>query len=156
MLHQSNEVSASDPHPHPDEAPYVADPPCDGAFFTRSRSLIGLTFDTCASCQRVGHAGSSDDARTEVHDVVSTDGTIIHHNIPCPQSDSIPLHVSISADLDHPGEASRAYLFDFKPLLPVCTAIGWGAGLGGLGARSFGGSEGRWSRIRHIDVGHVG
>jgi hypothetical protein len=51
----------------------VANTPCHSALLTSCTGLICLAFNT------------------QVHDVVAADGTIIHNNIPSPQSDSIPL-----------------------------------------------------------------
>jgi len=51
----------------------IADSPCYGALLAGGRSLVCLTFDT------------------EVHNVVSADGTVVDDNVPSPQSDGIPL-----------------------------------------------------------------
>jgi len=51
----------------------VANSPGHRAFFARGRSLIRLTFDT------------------EIHDVVSANGTVIDNNVPSPKGDGIPL-----------------------------------------------------------------
>lgn len=50
----------------------VANTPSDCAFFRCRRGLIGLTFNT------------------EVHDVIATNGAVVNHDIPCPQSDGGP------------------------------------------------------------------
>lgn len=46
--------------------------PSHSALFTRSRGLIGLTLDA------------------EIHDVIPTDGAVVHHDIPGPQGHGIP------------------------------------------------------------------
>jgi len=51
----------------------VAYAPRDCALLAGSGRLVGLTLDT------------------QVHDVVSADGAVIHNNIPCPKRNSIPL-----------------------------------------------------------------
>lgn len=51
----------------------IADSPSYCAFFTRGRSLVGLTFDT------------------KVHNVVSANSTVINDDIPSPESNSAPL-----------------------------------------------------------------
>lgn len=51
----------------------VADPPSNSALLACSTSLVSLTLDT------------------EIHDMVPADSTIIHHNIPSPERDSVPL-----------------------------------------------------------------
>merc|ERR1719270_2407337 len=50
-----------------------AHPPGHGAFFTGGTGLICLTLNA------------------KVHDVVPADGAVVHHNVPGPQSHSIPL-----------------------------------------------------------------
>lgn len=52
---------------------YVADSPCDGALLTCGRSLVGLALDA------------------EVHDVVTANGAVVDDDIPCPESDGVPL-----------------------------------------------------------------
>lgn len=51
----------------------VANTPCYSAFLTGSGCLVRLALDT------------------EVHDVISANGTIIDDNIPCPKSYGVPL-----------------------------------------------------------------
>lgn len=51
----------------------VADAPSNSAFLARSGCLIRLALDT------------------EIHDVVSANGTVINDNIPSPERDGIPL-----------------------------------------------------------------
>lgn len=50
----------------------IANPPSHCALLTRVGSLVGLTLDA------------------QVHDVVSTNGTIVHDDIPCPQGHCTP------------------------------------------------------------------
>lgn len=58
---------------------YVADSPSYGALLASSRSLVGLTLNT------------------EVHDVISANGTVVDYNVPRPKRDGIPLHIIKSA-----------------------------------------------------------
>ena len=51
----------------------VAHSPCDGALLRGGRGLVGLTLDA------------------EVHDVVAADGAVVHHDVPRPQRNSVPL-----------------------------------------------------------------
>lgn len=51
----------------------VADSPSYGALLASSRSLVGLTLNT------------------EVHDVISANGTVVDYNVPRPKRDGIPL-----------------------------------------------------------------
>ena len=51
----------------------IADPPCYCALLACSGCLVGLAFNA------------------EVHNVVSADGAVIDHDIPCPKGDGIPL-----------------------------------------------------------------
>jgi hypothetical protein len=51
----------------------IADTPSNSAFLTGSTCLISLALDA------------------EIHDVVSAYSTVVHHNIPSPESDSVPL-----------------------------------------------------------------
>lgn len=51
----------------------IANAPSYCALFICSCALVGLTFNA------------------EIHDVVSADSAVVHHYIPCPESDSIPL-----------------------------------------------------------------
>lgn len=54
----------------------VADSPGNSALVVGSRNLIGLTLNA------------------EVHNMVSADGAVIHHNVPCPQCHRVPfLHL---------------------------------------------------------------
>lgn len=50
----------------------ITNAPGNGTFLTGGRCLIGLTFDA------------------QVHDVITTNGTVVHHNVPGPQSDGAP------------------------------------------------------------------
>jgi len=52
---------------------YIANAPGDCTLFTGSRSLVGLALDA------------------QVHDVVAADGAVVDHNVPCPESDGVPL-----------------------------------------------------------------
>lgn len=52
---------------------YIADSPSDCALLAGRRSLVGLTVDT------------------QVHDVVSADGAVIHDDVPSPERDGVPL-----------------------------------------------------------------
>lgn len=78
---------------------------------------------------------------TQVHDVVTADGTVVDDNVPSPESDSVPLTRGISLDLYGSSEGTT-YLLDFETLLSVRSSVG----LGGL-------SLGR--SIGHLNVGHV-
>jgi len=60
----------------------VTDAPCHCTFFTCSRRLVCLTLDA------------------EIHDMISADSTVIHDDIPSPESYGVPL-------------------LDFEPLLAV-------------------------------------
>ena len=51
----------------------VAHPPGHGAPLAGGRGLVGLALDA------------------QVHDVVPADGAVVHHDVPGPQSNSIPL-----------------------------------------------------------------
>ena len=51
----------------------VADPPSNSAFLTGGAGLVCLAFDT------------------EIHDVIPTNCTIIHNNIPSPKGNGAPL-----------------------------------------------------------------
>jgi len=51
----------------------IADTPSNGTLLVGGSALVGLTFDA------------------KVHDVVSTDSTVVNDNIPRPKSNSIPL-----------------------------------------------------------------
>lgn len=51
----------------------VTNAPSDSAFFGRSCTLVGLTFDA------------------KIHDMISTDGTVIDNDVPSPESDGVPL-----------------------------------------------------------------
>jgi len=51
----------------------IADTPSNSTLLVSGSALVGLTFDA------------------KVHDVVSTDRTVVNDNIPRPKSDSIPL-----------------------------------------------------------------
>lgn len=64
----------------------IAHTPGNSAFLRRVRALIRLALDT------------------KVHDVISANGTVVHHNVPSPQS-------------------HRAPLLDFKPLLTWWTRV---------------------------------
>jgi hypothetical protein len=52
---------------------YVADTPGDCAFLARGGGLVGLAFNA------------------KVHDVVAANGAVVDDDIPCPESDRIPL-----------------------------------------------------------------
>ena len=51
----------------------VAHPPGHRALLTGGRGLVGLALDA------------------QVHDVVAADGAVVHHNVPSPQGDGVPL-----------------------------------------------------------------
>jgi len=51
----------------------IADSPGHGALLIRSRSLVGLTFNTV------------------VHDMISANGAVVDDDIPGPESHSVPL-----------------------------------------------------------------
>lgn len=51
----------------------VAYAPGNSALFARSRGLVCLTLDT------------------EVHDVIAADGTVVDNDVPCPESNGVPL-----------------------------------------------------------------
>lgn len=50
----------------------ITNSPCNCTLFTGGWCLVSLAFNT------------------EIHDMISADGTIVNHNIPSPQSHSIP------------------------------------------------------------------
>ncbi|KAF6032171.1 hypothetical protein EB796_009521 [Bugula neritina] len=56
--------------------------PGHSTLLTSSRCLVSLTFNT------------------QIHDMISTNGTIVHHNIPCPQGYCIPLKQSMTISHD--------------------------------------------------------
>jgi len=51
----------------------IADTPSDGALLGSGGRLVGLTLDA------------------QIHDVISADGTVVHHDVPGPQSHGVPL-----------------------------------------------------------------
>ena len=51
----------------------VAHPPGHGALLAGGAGLVGLALDA------------------QVHDVVPADGAVVHHDVPGPQSDGVPL-----------------------------------------------------------------
>jgi len=51
----------------------VANSPSDGALLAGGARLVRLTLDT------------------EVHDVVAADGAVVHHDVPGPEGDGVPL-----------------------------------------------------------------
>ena len=51
----------------------VAHPPGHGALLAGGAGLVGLALDA------------------QVHDVVPADGAVVHHNVPGPQSNGVPL-----------------------------------------------------------------
>lgn len=71
------------------EGPHVANTPCDGALLGCGGALVCLTFNTWVD--ELHLEGTWKDARTQVHDMVSADGTIVHHNIPGPKGNGVPL-----------------------------------------------------------------
>lgn len=76
--------------------------------------------------------------RTKIHDMVTTDSTVIDDDIPCPERYCVPLIHSISGAItDVVTHRARlgAYLFYFEPLLPffaILLSFGWGRGGGGI------------------------
>jgi len=96
----------------------ITDSPSDCAFLTRGRSLVGLAFDA------------------QVHDVVSADSTVIDDDIPCPESNSIPL-------------------LDFKTFLAIRCPVGCSLGFTSSSSNLLGWHCARPRRsVGHIDVGH--
>ena len=51
----------------------VAHAPRDRALLRGRRCLVRLAFDA------------------EIHDVIATDGAVVHHDVPCPESHCVPL-----------------------------------------------------------------
>jgi len=92
----------------------IANAPSDSAFFAGCGSLVGLTFDA------------------QIHDMVSTDGAVIDHNIPGPKGDCIPL-------------------FDFETLFTVSAAVGSSLSLASYLLYWRSGSR---RSISHINVRH--
>jgi hypothetical protein len=83
--------------------------------------------------------------------VVSTDGAVVNHDIPRPQSNSVPL-----TQISNCGFVSKmvsAYLFDFKPFPAVRGSVSgsplcnFGIGLGFRGSR--------WTGVGHLDISHL-
>jgi hypothetical protein len=70
--------------------PHIAYAPGDCAFLCCSSSLICLTFDAYSMfsvyCRCLKGL-----CLTKIHDVIPTDGAVVDDDIPCPESDSIPL-----------------------------------------------------------------
>jgi len=52
---------------------HVAHTPSNSALLTGSAGLVGLAFDA------------------KLHDVVTTDGAVVYHDVPSPQRNSVPL-----------------------------------------------------------------
>ena len=75
------------------DATNVADAPSHSTFFTRRRCLVGLTVDACG-CVSLEKVSKYSSIRTEIHDVVSTDRTVVYYDIPRPKRDSVPLNRS--------------------------------------------------------------
>lgn len=77
--------------------------------------------------------GGLRDARTQVHDVVSANGTVIDDNVPGPKGNSVPLDsvsgVSQIVDISW----IVGYLLDLKLLLVTGVALRNGLSLGGGG-----------------------
>ena len=69
---------------------YIADTPSHGTLLRCSRSLVCLTFD--ASDTLVCYLARKQPGElTKIHNVVSTDSTVVDDDVPSPQSYSVPL-----------------------------------------------------------------
>ena len=77
-------------HGWEDPSSHIANPPRHCALFACCRRLVRLAFDAWTklawSKRQPGPSGL-----TEIHDMVAADGTVVNHNVPCPQCHSIPL-----------------------------------------------------------------
>lgn len=84
---------------------HIAHAPGHSALLRCGRGLVGLAFYTWVQQQQQMNAkfihycmkdvlpNRGKNQLTEIHDVVPTDCTVIHHNVPGPQCYSIPLEV---------------------------------------------------------------
>lgn len=117
------------------KATHVADAPSDGALFTCRRLMVRLTLDACSLVSDSSTCTLSTcelrlavKRRTQIHDVVATDGTVVDSDIPCPERNSVPL-LDLKA------------LLPFAASLTVCVAL-----------LDFCGG---CLRVDHLHVGHV-
>jgi hypothetical protein len=118
------------------ESTDIANTPSDGALFTRSGAVVGLTVDT------------------QVHDMVAADGAIVDDDVPCPESDGIPLWkkevlsaLSCALPISSAHVSATLYLLDLESFLSISVA---GGGCDFLALGSSGGS-----RVGHFDVRHL-
>lgn len=135
---------------------YVADSPSDCAFFARGRSLVRLALDAYRSKNQrsvLDRTLPTARAHTQIHDVVSANGTVVNDDIPCPKSHSVPLE-AISKRRGSPPADRDAHLLYFEALLAVALAVPIGSPSSALLLDDgCGGGRSRES-IGHIDVGH--
>jgi hypothetical protein len=70
---------------------YITDAPGYGAFLAGGRCLVGLTVDALFVVSVGCNCEVKGCKHTQVHDVVTANGTVVDNNIPGPESDSVPL-----------------------------------------------------------------